>query len=690
MKNSVHRPSLLSYLNPQKGRLGLRIALSTQDPSQLQNNPFPFRTICDSDPMARLVEAHVVSDAGRSIKRVGLFFQKDRYQFIRSGVWPLNNRDLERCWQRAIELLQHQTDSTQAYPLATQTGDDGVGLPYQSLFFCHRRRIFFHPPCPKCGLSLDLCTDDALLIRAGLKPYTGSLRRYLYCPNCHSQDQAGDFFVVARNPHDPPELKDCRDLIEQFGHLADRKAQTQHWPCADCTHFESCYGDQQLASARVIAFAFYPFYLVVVEAPSINYFEFIALVAGAERAAIEQHLSAQREPGRLYCWRQLPPESTQRWFFFAKTDPKFSLEVLFLKLTFLGELIRSLREGSFAGDHPDLRFSIDRVWIEFCGQGKLMPALWNFKVRPIDIGQNIEKNQIFPKMSVADTPYLFFLVWFYTLLINARQGIADIFLALGRAMEAVPVKFDNRLGEYAQGEAATVFSSGNILWDAPADCIEILPASLWGRTLDLGWKLLDGFADDSRGQTEWDAFWQKFEGLREDIQQRLFYSAVPAAAHATSAPDVTPPEGDKIHQILEKMIQKERLRSTAEDKTKVPKAVSDDLGRSKLPADDDTTRPNYPPGQPTPVDPETPIPEAGCEQAQTNRAFDGEVGPVPQEALFETVIIDSHPSDDRVGQDNAPPDDTTVNKFANLPDGDEFLSETIIIDPKKPKGSGPR
>ena len=54
------------YLDPGSSRFSLKISLNTDDPSALEKIPFPFSTVLDSDPLTRLHEAHLLSDAGKA------------------------------------------------------------------------------------------------------------------------------------------------------------------------------------------------------------------------------------------------------------------------------------------------------------------------------------------------------------------------------------------------------------------------------------------------------------------------------------------------------------------------------------------------------------------------------------------------------------------------------------------------
>jgi hypothetical protein len=93
MKDITHMASLLTYLEPVGNKFCLNISLLTQNTSLPEKNIFPSITINDSDPLARLIEARVVSDAGSEVKKLFLFVQRDSYTLKKNALWPFNNND---------------------------------------------------------------------------------------------------------------------------------------------------------------------------------------------------------------------------------------------------------------------------------------------------------------------------------------------------------------------------------------------------------------------------------------------------------------------------------------------------------------------------------------------------------------------------------------------------------------------
>ncbi len=299
MGNYFKQASLIPYLEPADAGFKLKISLSSREPDIRQGSPFPFLVVADTDPVARVVEAQLATDADCEIKPVFIFIQKDRYHFTSNESWPNSNSDIDQFWQRAFSFYS-ESRINKAIILADQIGRDSNLAPFSSLFYCKLKRCFFHPPCPQCGYPLDLCRNSAILADAGLQPYESSLKRYLFCPECIDSGVRSDFYVSAFEDSDPPTLKNQIDLIENFGRLRDENCHTDHFPCSLCANNEKCYGENGIAAATISAFSFYPFYMLMFEGGAINALDYLVSGSGASREKSFDQTDRQGRPARLY------------------------------------------------------------------------------------------------------------------------------------------------------------------------------------------------------------------------------------------------------------------------------------------------------------------------------------------------------------------------------------------------------
>ncbi len=288
--NTRRPPSLIPYLDPSDGGFSLQLSLISPDPAILENTPFPFSVISDSDPLARLLEAEFVSDAGSLLKKVFVLLQRDQYLLTKDDQWFPNNRKIVESWQEAFSFYIGANEPSFLILLANQMSEKGKLSPFQSLFYCKTRKLFFHSLCPRCGLSLRQCEDEDLLARSGLQSYSASLKRYLYCPSCFSQ-AAPEFYAYELDRSDSPIVKDRRTLIKEQGLLSDQP--NGHFPCGACPNRQGCYGSDQRVLSRIYPFAFYPFYLFVFDAMSLSESDFLRRGQGKSFFAKEPMLSLQ-------------------------------------------------------------------------------------------------------------------------------------------------------------------------------------------------------------------------------------------------------------------------------------------------------------------------------------------------------------------------------------------------------------
>ena len=562
MKDITHMASLLTYLEPVGNKFFLDISLLTQSTPLLEKNIFPSIAINDSDPLARLIEARIVSDAGSEVKKLFLFVQRDSYTLKKNALWPFNNDDVRDSWQKSFSFYADRKRQDQSFILfSNQLSKKGEILPFASLFYCKTTKVFFHPPCPKCGRVLQQCEDDSLLRTSGLYPFSTSLKRYLFCSACGSPD----FFSYEMEQSDPSFLKDRSTLIKNFAELKKAEEITA-FPCIGCHLHEECYEKDNHVLTRIVPFSFYPFYMFAFESASLNALDFIALISGANFHEAESLPESNREFGRVASLKAVEQACAGNTPFLFEHDERYFLEILYLKLAFLGEVIRSFRSsGKFI--NPDLKPGIDQIWVKFPENSGMLPYFWNFNIRILGIGRHAPSPLLSKPMS--DSLFLMGIIWFYTLLTNKRQNMSDVFVCLEKFSSEEIVSFEKFVNEGA-------FDPLNIFWNPLGKTIKGNWNGLWERSLKLGWSLLNSSFQtvDRAGEK----FLQEMQDLRKEIRENLFlkesqYSAIaPNAAETVSQST----EDDAIHEILVGIIRRLQptiLKKKEEEENKVDETV---------------------------------------------------------------------------------------------------------------------
>ena len=543
MREVTHTASLLTYLESNNNRFYIKLSQSVQNRTTTDKPAFPFFIINDSDPIARLIEAQVVSDAGSEVKRVVLLVQREKYQIREDELWPLNNRDVNDSWQKAFSFYVEQRQDSSFILLSEQIGNDGGLLPLLSLFYCKTKKVYFHPPCPKCGGILQQCEDDALLKSYRLYTFSGSLKRYLFCPSCISSDSM-IFYVHESEQSYPPAVKDQWTLIREFGLLSAINKDNADFPCIDCQFHKECFGSDNKVITRIVPFSFYPFHMFVFEAMSLNGLDFISLLSGATFEEVEAQLETRREFGRINSLKAIKQNCLAVTPFLFNHDERYFLEVLYLKLTFLGEVIQKLHPGNSILRHPDLRLSSEQIWVKLPEQGGLLPFFWNFRVGFMDISGHHAVPGLSQKPAANS---LFFpgLFWFYTLLVNSQQNMQDI----SGALDKMVFSENNVSCEKLVNE--TTFLPTNIFWQPHGKNVNHEWGPVWEKSVNMGLSLLKGsFQNDALWNEK--EFQQELESLRGEVREKLFLKEISYSYPDLPAEDISADRtGDEaIHGLL--------------------------------------------------------------------------------------------------------------------------------------------
>jgi hypothetical protein len=665
--------SLLPYL----GASGiLKISIVPHDPAPRDGSPSPFTVLAEPDPFSILTHARFLTDAGSELTQAFLLIQRDAYRCPVAGTRPISNRDIEQAWQRAYDHYLRASQPRPVLILSGQLTDDGGAARLASLFYCMKTAAFFVPPCPKCGRPLEQCEDDVLLEKVGLQPYASSLKRYLYCASCGGSEP-GTFYVKERERTDPPGLSDREDLIHALGRCREIADSETRFPCPGCPHHSECYEVGHLARKRLAALSFYPFYLLAFEAMSVCAAEFVALLSGATVDDLAASLQGRGEHGRAGLLRALGSRGGAGGPFLFQGDERWFLEILYLKLSFLGEILRALVVESDLLRHPEMAPSMEGLWVKVPDQSGLLPWLWHFRVQQIDIGSRMS-DVVLPQSRYGSFGlHCLGLVWIETLVANRRQGNATVHDALRLATDSCPLNDGQFVDRNLRGRRNAAFQPENIFWQPDGKRVNDAWSALWEEALRLGWTLL--VADGGSGP-EWSAegFQRELESLRRDVRNAMFAKPSTEIGQgemvggrengASSTPPLHRPDEDEaIRNILGRILG--RWKGPGEPQTKEAPA-EESLEKTRILRVADT-------GQPRDAGP----PEEKREE---------------EEAIFmETVILSpagvpgrpmSSPAPGAALAPHREQQDVELQPSADA--GEDELEKTMIVDASKLRSKG--
>jgi hypothetical protein len=513
--------SLLPYLDAENSTFYLRLLPASGDASALQKMSYPFLVLSDSNHFHRLIAAQLVTDTGSHIRDIFFLVQKDKYAFQRDSLWPISNREIDRYWQDTFTFYSNEHRNSSLIPLLNQLDESGKLIPFDPLFYCKLKQHYFQPPCPRCGAPLRQCCDDAVLSGVGLSPYATSLKRYLFCSPCLLATGDPKFYAYQFEGTDPSMVTDFDGLIRGWGSLVQAPISPSEFPCGRCSNREQCYGSEHLVSTRIAPFSFYAFHLLVFEAMSLHAPDFLALVGGSSFFELEEHLAKEREPGRINRLQSVNRNTLPGLPFLFGQGEKHFFEVLYLKLSFLAELAQIvLMEAAAFGRDID-HLAMDSVWIRLDADGRRLPSTWNFKVDIIDIVSTMSEDASPPPGPYARNRDFLGRVWFYTLLVNGRQRIAQVYSDLKKVMQQSDAWRDWSMKDLTDESMQPTFSPWNIFWNPEGSPLREPWPLLWERSLGLGFSLL---REDFQSGRDWskEAFLQELEDLRQEVKERLF------------------------------------------------------------------------------------------------------------------------------------------------------------------------
>jgi hypothetical protein len=543
----IETRSLLPYLKADETRFHLKISVADQKDAIHQKSSFPFLVVSESGQFARIMEATIKTDAGTNIEPVFLLIQKDEHPVSRDALWPLDNRTIDRYWQNTFMFHSHEKSGSCPLILKDQMDKNGTLLPFQPLLYCKFNQTYFPPLCPDCGAVLQQCYNDSMLEECGLRPYSTSLKRYLFCPLCTGLKEKPDFYVSSLADNDPAFLKDRFELIKEFGRLYENKNLAGRLPCVDCSGHQECYGPDGLWVSRIVALSFYPFYMLMVKGDLVNGLDFLSLMSGASFKELEDRLTEKQEPGRLNCLKVLKQKPSVQTPFFYQNEDRYFLEVLYLKLSFLGELAETLFSELDTLQRPDFGLSMDRIWVKLSDQNRLLPCFWNFKLELLDVmGSDVPSSSI-PQFPRSYGFHLLGLVWFYTLLVNEQQDASQVYSALGEVMEKIGARNHTDIENYLELGFSQVLSPENIFFNPDTRSVKQDWHKFWKASLGLGFRFFEvgmlGSIDGSMAE-----FGHKLEHLRRQIKDDLFSTKPFVPAEEPEADDKI------IYNILKKIM----------------------------------------------------------------------------------------------------------------------------------------
>ena len=411
---------------------GIHLKLDLTDKKgQPEDKSYPFVSADSSLPFSSIMRANVVTSTGALIKETFMEVSRDEYRQFGNVLGDITNKTLDESWQR---IIGRALKDKNGMLLSARTDAEGMYLPFDPVFYCIKQGVYFTPVCPVCSSGFDICRDEYLLKESGLASYVSSLKRYLYCPECHSQGRAPVFYAASITGGDPANVRDRSALVQEFVNLlvkADSKI-----PCSSCEHRTDCYGEGWSALKNIVSLSFYPFYAILSEAGTLNALDFLQLLSGAPYEEIENSLKFRGLSGRLNAVKAYKNSKGASSFLLFEGDDRAFLEILYLKLSFAADFLSRIVRDSDSLIYPDLGLSPESIWVTLPEGGGFLPAFWNFRTICLKGPEADESFQMLPGAPKSYFAYFFGRLLIYILISNPLAGRDEINARLMEVLNA--------------------------------------------------------------------------------------------------------------------------------------------------------------------------------------------------------------------------------------------------------------
>ncbi|WP_020589103.1 hypothetical protein [Desulfobacter curvatus] len=469
--------SLLPYLESGRNGILLDIHVSHQDNPKGDLPSFTFETAGIEKPFTRLVKGGLKCEgSNRVFHPVFMLIQKDTYFSDREPFNPQTNTTLDQAWLDTIQFFS-QDYGTFTIPAPP----DHEPTQLKPLFYCKFKDRFFHPPCPDCGRELILCKNDAILEKAGLDSFHTSLSRYLFCPECYESNSTHFFYTYTPQADDPAGVLDRHGLIKRFSKM--KTTIPDGFPCADCPEHSVCYLAGQKALSRIGFLSFYPFYMLVFDACSINGTQFLQHLSNAPETVGLKSNALSLSPGTP----QSSGHDPTKYLF--GDDPRFWLEILFLKYAFFKKILTSIEKRLNDQFKPVFNLNMDSIWINTKSDAGMMPFFWDYELylidlvstRPMDLFQTSMANNRQTNFIAQLCLYIFF--------VNNKHTAKTVFQSGADLLQSTD---ETEWANNAQAlfNSHPIFKPENIFWEpAPADMAESWH-DLWIQTIHFAGSLI--------------------------------------------------------------------------------------------------------------------------------------------------------------------------------------------------------
>ena len=377
---------------PFYGNAGLELCLrKPPEGISLEHVPDPFVGISREDPVARWFAGVLKTDLGQVLFPVAVRILRDTISD--AGDDSLSNTKIEELWKQEHKLSGCVSEyRSSCYSFSFLERPDGSVRKSLPLLFCKRKRLFFSAVCPHCGKRLTECREDDLLNQVSLKLFSGSLRRYLYCPECSPEGRFRPAFFakeLLESEKNNPYVTDRFGLMSLWSKVHAHESAKGLFPCVSCESYAGCFPEElQLGDAvkLLYPFSFYNFFVAIRKYAPFSLEHASDLVGGMPVGELEEIMENARDEIGVRSSRKLLKLAGSRSFYFSSpgNSSKVSAsEVFDLKLNLYCQVLRLIASAWNVTRAPLIGIGPGNFAAGMAGDNPGIPVFWEFKIEPV-------------------------------------------------------------------------------------------------------------------------------------------------------------------------------------------------------------------------------------------------------------------------------------------------------------------
>ena len=369
----------------------------------LENVPDPFVRLSKMDPTGRWFVGIVKTDLGNPLMPVAVRILRDTVSG--GGDGNVSNAKIDSLWEQEHILSSGISEySGSVYTFSFCEAKGGKIRKNLPLLFCKRKKGFFSPVCPYCGRKMTECREDDLLSQVSLKPYSKSLRRYLYCPDCSPEGRYKPAFFakeLVESEKSNPLVTDRFGLISLWSKAEFKPSEDNVLPCVKCDSLERCFPQEKKlgeAAKLLYPFSFYDFYASVRAFAPFSLETVSELIGGKPVEEVHELAKGARDEIGTRITKDLLNLVKERPFYFSAevgTSCPSATEIFALKLNLYYQVVKYVASAWNITKSPLIVISPDNFSVTLLDSNPFLPISWSLKVEPCYLTSVLYKHLAF-------------------------------------------------------------------------------------------------------------------------------------------------------------------------------------------------------------------------------------------------------------------------------------------------------